>query len=138
MGKFQDLTGQKFGKLTVIKKSSKRSTNGHVKWLCRCDCGNFHETIGHSLTHGLCTSCGCNNPFNNPKLNLSKRKYNKYDLSGDYGIGFTSKGEQFYFDLEDYTLINQYCWSLSTNGYVVANINVPGENSKKLECIGWL
>lgn len=28
--------------------------------------------------------------------------FNKYDLSGEYGIGYTSKGEEFYFDLEDY------------------------------------
>ena len=40
-----------------------------------------------------------------------ERKYNKYDLSGEYGIGWTSNtNREFYFDLEDYDLIKDYCW----------------------------
>lgn len=36
---------------------------------------------------------------------------NKYDLTGEYGIGYTSNtNEPFYFDLEDYDLIKQYTW----------------------------
>ena len=45
-------------------------------------------------------------------------KYNTYDLSGEYGIGFTDKGEQFYFDLEDYDKIKDYKWSIDEDGYV--------------------
>lgn len=30
---------------------------------------------------------------------------NTYDLSGEYGIGYTTKGEEFWFDLEDYDKI---------------------------------
>ena len=37
--KFQDLTGQKFGHLTVIKRDIDRGY-GTVYWLCKCDCGN--------------------------------------------------------------------------------------------------
>ena len=37
------------------------------------------------------------------------KKYNTYDLSGEYGIGYTSKGEEFYFDLDDYDKIKDYC-----------------------------
>ena len=51
------------------------------------------------------------------------RKYNTYDLSGEYGIGYTSKGEEFYFDLEDYDLIKDYCWYINNDGYVQTNIN---------------
>lgn len=37
---------------------------------------------------------------------------NKYDLSGEYGVGYTSNtNEPFYFDLEDYDKIKQYTWS---------------------------
>ena len=40
-----------------------------------------------------------------------ERKYNQYDLSGDYGIGWTTNtNEEFYFDLEDYDKIKDYCW----------------------------
>ena len=52
-----------------------------------------------------------------------QRRYNTYDLSGEYGIGYTSKGEEFYFDLEDYDKIKDYCWYIDSNGYVIAHDN---------------
>jgi hypothetical protein len=39
------------------------------------------------------------------------KKFNQYDLSGSYGIGYCSNtNNPFYFDLEDYDLIKDYCW----------------------------
>lgn len=39
------------------------------------------------------------------------KKFNQYDLSGEYGIGYCSNtGSPFYFDLDDYNLIKDYCW----------------------------
>jgi hypothetical protein len=39
------------------------------------------------------------------------KKYNEYDLSGEYGIGYCSNTHtEFYFDLEDYEKIKDYCW----------------------------
>lgn len=39
------------------------------------------------------------------------KKYNKYDLSGEFGIGYCSNTNmEFYFDLEDYDKIKEYCW----------------------------
>ena len=52
---------------------------------------------------------------------ITALKNNTYDLSGEYGIGYTSKGEEFYFDLEDYDLIKDYCWRTDRNGYIVSN-----------------
>ncbi len=44
-----------------------------------------------------------------------KRKYNQYDLDGGFGIGWTSNtNEEFYFDLEDYDKIKDYCWRAYT------------------------
>lgn len=49
------------------------------------------------------------------------KKYNEYDLSGEYGIGkLTNSEEVFYFDLQDYDKIRKYCWRLQVdkrNGY---------------------
>ena len=61
MAKFLDLTGQRFGKLTVIK-FSKDVQSGNRKrkyWLCKCDCGNFKEVRTDGLTSGNVKSCGC-------------------------------------------------------------------------------
>jgi hypothetical protein len=43
---------------------------------------------------------------------------NTYDLNGDFGIGYTYKGEEFYFDLEDYDKIKDYHWFIDPQGYV--------------------
>lgn len=39
MGKFVDLTGKRFGMLTVLSQADKNKCN-HIVWLCKCDCGN--------------------------------------------------------------------------------------------------
>lgn len=52
------------------------------------------------------------------KLSESKKVKNKYDLSGEYGIGWTQNGYEFYFDKEDYELIKNYCWHKHQDGYL--------------------
>lgn len=58
MGKRCDLTGQRFGRLTVISQSGS-SNHGRRLWKCKCDCGN--ETILNTtvLVSGTTKSCGC-------------------------------------------------------------------------------
>jgi hypothetical protein len=55
---FFDLTGKKFGMLSVIKIYPHRR-KGKVLWICHCDCGK--ETISGSanLRRGVSASCGC-------------------------------------------------------------------------------
>lgn len=53
-----DLTGQKFGLLTVIKQSRERAKRV-VKWECRCDCGAIKIVRSDSLKNGYTQSCGC-------------------------------------------------------------------------------
>lgn len=48
------------------------------------------------------------------------KKFNTYDLSGEFGIGYTRKDEKFYFDLEDFDLIKNYCWYIESGGRVCA------------------
>ena len=55
MGRFTDLTGQRFGRWTVIEQHDKKGT--HVCWLCRCDCGT--ERILTSSQIKRSNSCGC-------------------------------------------------------------------------------
>jgi hypothetical protein len=52
-----DLSGKRFGHLTVVKRVG--SKNGHSLWECRCDCGNTTDVVAGSLTQGLTRSCGC-------------------------------------------------------------------------------
>ena len=58
MGKFIDLTGMKFNRLTVLKRVE-NTKDGHARWLCRCSCGNECVVIGKHLRSGAIQSCGC-------------------------------------------------------------------------------
>lgn len=51
------------------------------------------------------------------------RTLNIYDLSGEYGVGYTSKNQPFYFDLEDYNLIKDYTWLYNEDNYVITIVN---------------
>ncbi len=58
MGKFIDMTKQKFGKLFVTG----RAANGkrtQARWNCVCDCGGKVTVYGYSLRDGHTKSCGC-------------------------------------------------------------------------------
>lgn len=62
MGRFIDLTGKKFGKLTVMELAEDHITpkGNHVKqWLCKCDCGNEVIARGNYLRMKKVISCGC-------------------------------------------------------------------------------
>lgn len=53
-----DLTGQKFGKLTVLEQSFTK--NGRIYWKCQCDCGSVPvDVAGTYLKNGTTSSCGC-------------------------------------------------------------------------------
>lgn len=56
----KNLIGQRFGRLVVIQQIPKKTKSYNARWwLCKCDCGNFTETITHSLTNGSTFTCGC-------------------------------------------------------------------------------
>lgn len=62
MSKLIDLTGQRFGRLVVVRKSDnviKRKNGTRVLWECLCDCGNTTIVCGDALKSGNTKSCGC-------------------------------------------------------------------------------
>lgn len=73
MGKIKDLTGQKFGELTVLKFAY---TKGHSYWECLCSCGNKIIVPSNSLKTGNTKSCGCLNHKSSHK-SLIGQKFNK-------------------------------------------------------------
>lgn len=52
-----DLTGQRFGRLTVIRYDHSEHDGAH--WLCKCDCGTEKVIAGYLLRNGATKSCGC-------------------------------------------------------------------------------
>lgn len=118
----EDMTGWKMwehgvpdSKIIVIGRVDDyiepKSGRHHARYLCRCRCGSSKDIIAKAskVKHGEIKSCGC---LMVEKSIEANRKYNKYDLSGDYGIGWTiNTNKEFYFDLEDYDKIKDYGWS---------------------------
>ena len=58
MRKALELSGQKFGRIAVIKRVESNS-HGMARWLCQCDCGNKTIVLSQSLRSGSTRSCGC-------------------------------------------------------------------------------
>jgi len=59
VGVFNDLTGHRFGRLTVIKRTNEVGLSTGVRWLCVCDCGKDVVFYARSLIKGHHISCGC-------------------------------------------------------------------------------
>jgi hypothetical protein len=74
----RDLTGQRFGRLNVIKLEPFRSKSGRAIWKCLCDCGNIVDVNSTNLRSGNTKSCGC------LKDEVLKSKNNKNITHGIY------------------------------------------------------
>lgn len=73
-----DLTGQRFARLLVIKKSySKKTTN----WECLCDCGKTSIVYNGNLRNGNTKSCGC---IKNEKIGALQKTHGETDKSTEY------------------------------------------------------
>lgn len=122
----EDLTGQTFGQLTVLGPAEDYvAPDGQhrTQWLCQCSCGKQTIVASNRLKSGITKSCG--------HLNVERVK-NEYNLSGDYGIGYTRKNEPFWFDLEDYGKIKDYTWRYDADGYVVTTVRMPNGKQAKV------
>lgn len=111
-------------RLTVIKQveDAIESSGSHIaQWLCECNCKNHNTLIvrGKDIKNGNTKSCGC---LKIEQLIKRSKKENKKDLSGDYGVLWTTNtNEEVYFDLEDANEILKYTWYKNTYGYPVTH-----------------
>lgn len=58
MGKLNDLTGQQFGRWTVLERDYDIKKK-NIYWKCKCECGTLRSVAGTSLRSGISASCGC-------------------------------------------------------------------------------
>ena len=78
MGKFVDLKGRKFGRLTIVRFSHRKNSNSY--WLCKCECGNLKIVAVGNLKSGHTLSCGClrkeknTERFENKSLSLTHKE----------------------------------------------------------------
>ena len=123
----KDITGQKFGKLTVIKRVGS-DKNYNTLWLCKCECGNEKVVARYRLINGNTSSCGCAKKIHFSNLNkihgLSNTKiyyawrsmkHRCLNPNNDNYLNYGSRGITICDEwLADF--MNFYNWSMS-NGY---------------------
>lgn len=102
----KDLSGQQFGRLTVLYPLEKRDNKGSIYWHCSCECGRFTDTTEDALIQGGCRSCGClkeeaqkNIPNTLHRIDgtcvelLERRKYRRDNTSGFRGVRKKNNGK---------------------------------------------
>lgn len=88
MGKFVDLTGKKFNRLTVVGLGE-RNSNNQLQWKCKCDCGNIVLVTTTYLKTGHTKSCGCyskeqaSKRLKSKKFTKARKKYRKDNFLKD-------------------------------------------------------
>ncbi len=109
-GNIKDLTGQKFGKLTVLKIDEEKKSR-KTYWICKCQCGNKKSIRSDNLISKITISCG-------------ECSYNTYEFYEDYVKIFGSNGLPFYIDLNDYERVSKHTWRVNKKSKrVYATIN---------------
>ena len=121
MSNFIDLTGKKFNKLTVIKRSE-NAPGGIPVWECKCECGNITIVRGNNLKSGAVKSCGClskhkkehkttDSAVYNTWIKMRNRCNNPNDPAyKDYG----KRGIKVCSKWEDFNKFEKWCFE---NGY---------------------
>jgi hypothetical protein len=110
-----DLTGKRFGRLTVITDNGKSSKG--IRWLCQCDCGNKKTICGSSLRGGVTKSCGCYNvdshtkhghdgsrtykTWSSMKERCNNKNHKAYHRYGGRGIKVCDEWNEFVVFLKD-------------------------------------
>lgn len=141
MPNFQDLTGCRFGRLTVISRAENK--NGKVVWHCKCDCGNESDVYATCLKSGNTKSCGCYQRFRasttgvihgetqktrlyNIWNNIKERCYGvnckDYPDYGSRGISVCDEWRNNYLSFKQWAIENGYNDSMS-----IDRIDVNGD-----------
>lgn len=140
MSTFIDLTGQKFGNLTVVEVD-KTVKNGRTNWKCLCKCGKYTTVPTYRLRAGETISCGCRryetkNQTHGMKhtriyetwCGMKKRCYNKNEKSySRYGGRGITVCEEWKNDFLEF-----YNWSMG-NGYA-ENLTIDRIDNEKGYC----
>ena len=130
MKTYEDLTGRRFGRLTVIGMHRK---NGIIYWDCQCDCGNTKSVPRTSLTKGYTRSCGCFNKecivkrqtkhgmtetrlyqtWQNMKNRCRNKNVSSYKYYGERGISLCDEWNESFESFAKWSMENGYAENLS-------------------------
>jgi len=122
-GLFQDLTGMKFGRWTVL--GDKKSINKRTFWLCQCECESktIRNVRQDSLIREETFSCGCWQKEVVSEIGKiygkNNKKENNYIINGNIVSGFTDNGVEFIFDKKNFEKVKPHSWCQNNHGYII-------------------
>jgi hypothetical protein len=145
VGKFKDITGQKFGRLTVIERLENDKWK-QARWKCLCECGNYIICITRDLKKGSVKSCGCLHKEIIKKVNtkhglkktrlyrlwntIKRRCYNKsfekYKNYGGRGITMCDEWKNDFKSFHDWAYANGYDENTKRGDCTIDRIDVNG------------
>lgn len=138
MGQLIDIMNQRFGRLTVIKKSEQKSSC--AMWECLCDCGSKIVARGTALRSGKTQSCGCYQRDRFKEVLAEKKnahpihgetgarlyriwrsmknrcynpKHKYYSLYGGRGISMCDEWKNDYVSFRDWAVTHEYSETMS-------------------------
>ena len=125
MAKMIDLTGNRYGRLTVTGFAG-MNTRGEATWNCICDCGGLKTTTGYLLRKNFTQSCGC---LHAEMIYKTKKKFNLYYTKDDCIVVILSNTDDVMLcDANDWNEMKQHYWFKGNNGYAATNIKVDKKN----------
>lgn len=137
MARLIDLTGQKFGKLTVIERSGSNH-NGAI-WFCKCDCGNVKYVPSCYLRNGEVKSCGCAKNFHgfskerlyeewrSIKKRCTDKNNDSYKYYGGRGIKVCDEWANDYVSFRNWSYANGYNPALASKWCSLDRTNNDGD-----------
>ncbi len=137
MGKKIDLTGQVFGRLTVMSECIIR-VNTRIQWECRCDCGNITTVYGNDLRRGKTTSCGCFKIENQTKHNshhheLYQTWYHMIErCTKPLSMNYENYGARGISVCSEWLIFSTFLYDMGSrpNGYTLDRIDNNGDYNK--------
>lgn len=115
MPPIKDITGMKFGSLTVISMYKKIKNSMH--WNCLCECGNEITVNGAKLRNGHTKSCGC---YKIKRIKETNSRDHNYIDKGNFYEVLDMKGDiLFLVDKDKKYLVEEYRWKRNKYGYIL-------------------
>jgi 5-methylcytosine-specific restriction endonuclease McrA len=105
--RFVDLTGQEYGRLTVVAYAGRRDSDGRPFWRCRCSCGKEKVAMAKLLLNGSLQSCGClvreqasrNGSKSRGKFYRLPKKGTQFGRLAVQGYAYSRRGKQYVYCL---------------------------------------
>ena len=119
---FKDLTGMKFGRLTVRCIDEDKTFPKHIYWKCDCECGGETSVARGQLTSGRTQSCGCLQREFAVENGKKTKEFNGCEFIDDHYEIKLRNGKRVLFDVDDYGIISKYSWHYKA-GYAYAMVN---------------